>query len=496
MTIARIKTWTAGEVLFANDLNAEFDNLIPAINGATNITATGTSAARNTSDRWAEYVNVKDFGALGDDSTDDTGAIQAAFDYAVSLLAATVVFPRGTYRHTGLTLSPSSGQVHINLLGLGGSGSNGVRLKYTGTGGVALTIVNNTRYFIDNLRVLDAGTGLIGMHFTSLSTGSNHGPATIQNCVVTGFDTNVQIGTDANLAASELTFLNLEVTQATTGVLIQGPTSGTSFSSNIRFISFQASFCTTTLVTAGDNSNGNVTVFVWGFSFSFCDTDFDLQVPGMYRISSGITENSGDETFLKSGSETATENSAVVTHVVLDSCYLNITSSPSNRIIQLNQPGHYSIRDSLIQTGSIILGGYDGGAGPRKGSLIVENTSILSVDDPVVYRASSNTIWSVRMLGTGSAQSETINQYEDRHYIVDTSGDEFNIAKYGAWSASAGGDALNAALGTRVVATADLPAASSDMDGTMIIEDAGTGDRNLILYAGGERFRINGGANV
>ncbi len=45
-----------------------------------------------------------------------------------------------------------------------------------------------------------------------------------------------------------------------------------------------------------------------------------------------------------------------------------------------------------------------------------------------------------------------------------------------------------------VVATASLPAASTAMNGTMILEDAGAGDRNLIIYAGGQRFRIDGGA--
>jgi hypothetical protein len=47
---------------------------------------------------------------------------------------------------------------------------------------------------------------------------------------------------------------------------------------------------------------------------------------------------------------------------------------------------------------------------------------------------------------------------------------------------------------TRVVATASLPAAGASMDGHVLIEDAGAGDRNLILYAGGQRFRIDGGA--
>lgn len=45
-----------------------------------------------------------------------------------------------------------------------------------------------------------------------------------------------------------------------------------------------------------------------------------------------------------------------------------------------------------------------------------------------------------------------------------------------------------------VVATASLPAAAAAMSGTVIIEDAGAGDRNLIIYGSTERFRIDGGA--
>jgi hypothetical protein len=49
-------------------------------------------------------------------------------------------------------------------------------------------------------------------------------------------------------------------------------------------------------------------------------------------------------------------------------------------------------------------------------------------------------------------------------------------------------------IDTRVVATGSLPAAGASMDGHVLIEDNGTGDRNLIIYAGGQRFRIDGGA--
>jgi hypothetical protein len=45
-----------------------------------------------------------------------------------------------------------------------------------------------------------------------------------------------------------------------------------------------------------------------------------------------------------------------------------------------------------------------------------------------------------------------------------------------------------------VIATGSLPAAAAAEDGRAVIEDNGSGDRNLIIYAGGQRFRIDGGS--
>lgn len=52
------------------------------------------------------------------------------------------------------------------------------------------------------------------------------------------------------------------------------------------------------------------------------------------------------------------------------------------------------------------------------------------------------------------------------------------------------------ALGIPVVLRANLPAAATAQDGLLIIDDNGAGDRNLMVYSGGQRFRIDGGAAV
>ena len=83
----------------------------------TNITATGSTTARNLANRFADVVNVKDFGAKGDGVTDDTAAIQAA----VTASSKVVVIPSGTYK---LTSAISAANRYIKLLGtLTGLGS-------------------------------------------------------------------------------------------------------------------------------------------------------------------------------------------------------------------------------------------------------------------------------------------------------------------------------------------------------------------------------------
>lgn len=80
----------AGGTARENKTFAETLTLLEA--AAASITATGGSTSRTHANHFADYINVKDFGAVGDGATDDSTAIQAAIDFAAALTNGGTVY--------------------------------------------------------------------------------------------------------------------------------------------------------------------------------------------------------------------------------------------------------------------------------------------------------------------------------------------------------------------------------------------------------------------
>lgn len=76
------------------------------------VIAEGSDIPRMLKDRFADVVNVRDYGAVGDGISDDTEAIQAACDHAGALGFALIVFPHGSYKVTERIALPGNCSVN------------------------------------------------------------------------------------------------------------------------------------------------------------------------------------------------------------------------------------------------------------------------------------------------------------------------------------------------------------------------------------------------
>jgi Pectate lyase superfamily protein len=91
-----------------------------------NVTATGGTTPRSLPDRFADVINVKDYGATGRGVADDTAAIQAALN-AIPAGGAAVYFPTGVYLISAPLIVPLTG---LSLNGI----DNGIKLYGDGMG--------------------------------------------------------------------------------------------------------------------------------------------------------------------------------------------------------------------------------------------------------------------------------------------------------------------------------------------------------------------------
>lgn len=96
--------------VFATDLAANRWQALfgtdSTLNAATTVLATGTSTARSLGDRFAEELNVLDFGAIDDGTGDNSTAFGNAISVAAARGGGTIFVPEGDFRFTsGVTVS-------------------------------------------------------------------------------------------------------------------------------------------------------------------------------------------------------------------------------------------------------------------------------------------------------------------------------------------------------------------------------------------------------
>ena len=158
----------------------------------------GTGAVdTNVQTKLRQYVSVKDSGAVGDGVTDDTAAINLAFDYLRTLQGAdasdgrnsvSILFPRGKYAVSSVNAT--------NIRSYGWSvEARGAELIATTAGKVVFDLLNSRFGTINNLVIRGGSTNTprvgfqIGYRVANVSAGNLafHGCYTVGNFTLAGF---------------------------------------------------------------------------------------------------------------------------------------------------------------------------------------------------------------------------------------------------------------------------------------------------------------------
>lgn len=193
--------------------------------------------ARSAQDKMRDTVSVKDFGAVGDGSTDDTSAIQATINAVGAAGGGTVYFPAGTYKisskltvanngvylvgagRRGTTLSPtamSTDHILFDTVSNGGLSHLAIIPSGAQTGSTAsVRVLNCNRVVLDSFLIFgNCQTGVVcdGGAIQFLTTISNF---QIDSCAFSG----IQVGNGANFAQDTTIFEGV-VANCSVGILL------------------------------------------------------------------------------------------------------------------------------------------------------------------------------------------------------------------------------------------------------------------------------------
>lgn len=151
--------------------------------------ATGSTTNRNLEDRFADVVNVKDFGAIGNGIVDDTAAIQAAINTVTPW--GTLFFPEGIYKISStITFPQSSGLNGIKVLGIG----NGTVIKPEAS---VSTVFNCLGDFVTFDSIQIDGALTISATAIVFNGDNNNNNVTVRNCFFGSLNKGIEIRTDS-----------------------------------------------------------------------------------------------------------------------------------------------------------------------------------------------------------------------------------------------------------------------------------------------------------
>lgn len=329
------------------------------------VTATGSTTARTLKERFADQINVKDFGAKGDGVTDDTAAIQAAFTAVASSSrkGGTVVLPRGEYRISStITASPNGQVTDVRVVG---EAIDATALSWYGGDAPALLFAGRTRgLLIQSLRIEQkgtAGTG-VGIQFAGDVIGTNHALGVLEQVRVAYFNEGVALGDASGHAVSEMELRHVQTNNCTTGVVLRDTQTtniwvrGLGISGNATGLKV---INASSLHILGGSASANT---VQDFEFTIGAANWtvrDFRSENAYRFLSMGNPALGGQT---------------VSSYLIDNCQVNGTTAPDGQSIRLYTGAQYTISNTRIP-GHVLLATGTGAVAARTTLHMTGNTT-------------------------------------------------------------------------------------------------------------------------
>lgn len=480
-----------------------------------------SSGVNNSQSSGDEPIDVRLFGAKGDGTTDDTASIQAAITYAAG---RPVKVPAGTYVITStLTDVPTS------LVGR----NRGTRIQGSGP----FTTIFDNRVANGPMINLDTGTNnefqlhssLSGFQIkTTTSPSASIGillrrqwQARLQSIYINGLTADgikISVQNGDSDSSIHIVLDNVWIYQCAGWGINCDCASGHNEMSYLSLISTRVESCGTTSGSADPPSGGmrwkgqvlalEHSAFVTNENiglviYSGAGAANDARAYGttwennkkrhlwIQTLSNGLFDTcqfySNDSFLVTAGVDLTPTGGGSCNDVKFVNSIVR-ASSGNNPIVAFTLDAN--CQDCVIEDTKWDLFGSAGqtrfsNASFAVGTRIIDD-GILCWGHAVTTNATRGTIVSNNAKGVRGLNGSGNNTFA---LIQITASDEVQVG-----SSSTRTRLDQAATHHQVIATASLPAAGAGENGRIVIEDAGAGDRNLIIYAGGERFRIDGGA--
>jgi hypothetical protein len=172
-----------------------------------------------------DYFNVKDYGAVGNGSADDTAAIRSAVTAAEGAGGGTVFFPSGTYKLTGAGGGAISLGDRIRLLGVGAGSS--IRSAENPTSDLGLFVVDTgATVVVEALRIVGPDTYGSGGQVIAVQGANGAARIIARDCVFSRLTYAIKVWADSvtavELYGSEIDGAGLAVSGQALGVLHAG----------------------------------------------------------------------------------------------------------------------------------------------------------------------------------------------------------------------------------------------------------------------------------